>query len=135
MKQACKIIDQLLGDDLWAKLKDMPDDTFADGKFVKPRKADVYGSIEGLIQHFELIMSNRGWDAPIAEVYGRHETANGELGYYIVAAGGPRPWRVKCRPPSVINYQTMARQLEGHMLADTVAIIGSLNVVAAELDR
>ncbi len=135
MRQAIKIIDQLLGDDLWEKLKDVPMDTYADGKFVKPKKEDVYGSIEGLIQHFELIMSNRGWDAPIAEGYGKQETANGELGYYIVADGGPRPWRTKCRPPSFINYQTVAKMLEGHMLADTVAIIGSLNVVAAELDR
>ena len=80
-------------------------------------------------------MNNRKWEAPVAEVYHCVESANGELGYYIVADGGPRPWRVKCRPPSCINYQTVSRQLEGHMLADTVAIIGSLNVVAAELDR
>ncbi|MEN0019724.1 MAG: hypothetical protein AAF747_02450 [Planctomycetota bacterium] len=92
-------------------------------------------SIEGLIQHFELIMSNRGWEPPIAEAYGANETANGELGYFIVSDGSPRPWRVKTRPPSFINYSTMARLTEGHMLADIVAILGSLNVVAAELDR
>jgi NADH-quinone oxidoreductase subunit D len=110
-------------------------DTFADSKMVKPNKKDVYGSIEGLIQHFELIMTNRGWKPPVAEIYGANETANGELGYYIVSDGGPRPWRVKTRPPSFINYSAIAKMAEGHVLSDIVAVIGSINVVAAELDR
>ncbi len=130
IRQAASIIRQLIDN-----IPGGPIDTFADGKFVKPKKSDVYGSIEGLIQHFEIIMSNRGWKAPIAEAYGCNETANGELGFYIVADGGPRPWRAKTRPPSFINYQVMARLTEGHMLADVVAILGSLNIVAAELDR
>ncbi len=112
-----------------------PMDTFADGKFSKPPKPEVYGSIEGLIQHFEIIMSNRGWSAPIAESYGAQETANGELGYFIVGDGGPRPWRARTRPPTFMNYSVMAKMTEGHMLADVVAILGSVNVVAAELDR
>lgn len=133
--QSIRIIQQLLDDSVWKRIKDTPMDTYADGKFMKPAKEDVYGSIEGLIQHFEIIMSNRGWDTPIAEGYGSNETANGELGYYVVADGGPRPWRVRTRPPSFINYQMMAKLTEGHMLSDIVAIIGSINVVAAELDR
>ena len=135
MKQSIKIVEQLLTDKLWASIKGAPVDTYADGKFAKPSKGEVYGSIEGLIQHFEIIMSNRGWDTPTAEAYGANETANGELGYFIVADGGPRPWRVKTRPPSFINYSTMAKMTEGHLLSDVVAIIGSVNVVAAELDR
>ena len=130
MRQSIRIIDQLIDD-----IPGGPMDTFADAKMAKPPKKDVYGSIEGLIQHFELIMTNRGWDAPIAEAYGANETANGELGYFIVADGGPRPWRVKTRPPSFINFATLPRMLEGHMLADAVAVLGSLNIVAAELDR
>lgn len=130
MRQSAGIIRQLID-----SIPGGPIDTFADAKLVKPRKTDVYGSIEGLIQHFEIIMSNRGWKAPIAEAYGANETANGELGYYIVAAGGPRPWRVRTRPPSYINYSVMAKITEGHMLADIVALLGSLNIVAAELDR
>ncbi len=106
-----------------------------DGKAVKPPKSDVYGSIEGLIQHFELIMTNRGWTPPVAECYGAQETANGELGFYVVSDASPRAWRVKVRPPSFNNYQVVAKLCEGHMLADIVAIIGSLNIVAAELDR
>lgn len=130
MKQSAHIIRQLIDN-----IPGGPIDTFADGKMVKPDKKDVYGSIEGLIQHFEIIMSNRGWDTPVAEIYGANETANGELGYYIVADGGPRSFRAHTRPPSFMNYATMARLTEGHLLSDIVAIIGSLNVVAAELDR
>ncbi len=130
VKQSVAIIEQLIDN-----IPGGPIDVFADSKVTKPRKEDVYGSIEGLIQHFEIIMSNRGWEPPTAEVYDCQETANGELGYYIVSDGGPRPWRVKTRPPSFINYQIMPLLTEGHMLADIVAILGSLNIVAAELDR
>jgi len=130
IKQSMKIIEQLIDN-----IPGGPIDTFADGKMTKPNKKDVYGSIEGLIQHFELIMSNRGWTPPIAEAYGANETANGELGYFVVSDGGPRAFRVKTRPPSFINYQVMAKLIEGHLLSDIVAVIGSINVVAAELDR
>lgn len=130
VKQSMSIIEQLIDN-----IPQGPIDTFADSKMVKPKKSEVYGSIEGLIQHFELIMTNRGWKPPVAECYGAHETANGELGYFIVSDGGPRPWRVKTRPPSFINYSIMAKLTEGHQLADVPAILGSLNIVAAELDR
>jgi NADH-quinone oxidoreductase subunit D len=130
IKQSIKIIDQLIDTIPGGSI-----DVFSDSKMVKPPKGEVYGSIEGLIQHFELIMSNRGWKPPIAECYGAQETANGELGYYIVSDGGPRPWRVRTRPPTFMNYAIMAMMTEGHMLADVVGILGSINVVAAELDR
>ena len=130
MKQSLSIIRQLIDN-----IPGGPVDAFADSKMVKPPKKSVYGSIEGLIQHFELIMSNRGWKAPIAEAYGAIETANGELGYYIVADGSARPFRVRTRPPCFINYQVMAKMTEGHMVSDIPAILGSINVVAAELDR
>lgn len=130
IRQSIRIIEQLIDN-----IPGGPLDAYADSKVVLPTKEDVYGSIEGLIQHFELIMTNRGWEPPVAEAYGCNETANGELGYFIVSDGGPRPWRVKTRPPSFINYQIMAKLIEGHMLADIVAVLGSLNIVAAELDR
>lgn len=130
IKQSRAIINQLIDN-----IPDGPIDAFADSKMVKPNKKDVYGSIEGLIQHFELIMTNRGWQPPIAEAYGANETANGELGYYIVSDGTKCPFRVKTRPPSFINYQVAAKMIEGHLLSDIVAVIGSINVVAAELDR
>ncbi len=130
VRQSMGIIEQLIDN-----IPQGPIDTFADSKMVKPKKSEVYGSIEGLIQHFELIMTNRGWKPPVAECYGANETANGELGYFIVSDGGPRPWRVKTRAASFNNYAIMAKLTEGHQLADVPAILGSLNIVAAELDR
>ena len=130
IKQSAHIIDQLI-----ERIPGGPISVNDDGKINLPDKTAVYGSIEGLIHHFELVMTNRGWEAPVAEAYAANETANGELGFYLVSDGGPRPWRAKCRPPSFINYQVFAKMVEGHLLADIVAILGSLNVIAAELDR
>ncbi|MDQ7013292.1 MAG: NADH-quinone oxidoreductase subunit D [Planctomycetota bacterium] len=130
IKQSVKIIAQLIDN-----IPPGSPNIGVDSKAVKPDKREVYGSIEGLIQHFELIMTNRGWEVPVGEVYTAHETANGELGFYVVADGTSRAFRARTRPPSFINYQVIAKLLEGHMLADTVAVLGSLNVVAAELDR
>jgi NADH-quinone oxidoreductase subunit D len=130
MKQSAKIIDQLIDD-----LPTGPINSYPDGKVHLPPKGEVYGSIEGTIQQFELIMPNRGWDTPIGEAYGAIESPNGELGFYIVADGTKCPWRASTRPPSFINYQVFAKLLEGHMIADIVAILGSLNIIAAELDR
>jgi NADH-quinone oxidoreductase subunit D len=130
IKQSRDIILQLIDN-----LPTGPINAFDDSKLHLPSKEQVYGSIEGLIQHFEIIMSNRGWEAPVGEVYAANETANGELGYYIVADGGPRAWRAHTRGPSFLNYQTFSKMTEGHMLSDVVAILGSINVIAAELDR
>lgn len=128
--QAAHIIEQLI--DI---IPQTPINVGDDSKAVLPDKLSVYSSIEGLIQQFELVMTNRGWQAPLGEVYAANETANGELGFFIVSAGGPRPWRARCRPPSFMNYQTFGKLVEGHMIADVVAVLGSLNVIAAELDR
>jgi NADH-quinone oxidoreductase subunit D len=130
MKQSAHIIRQLID-----KIPKGPVNVSPEGKEVLPPKSQVYSSIEGLIQHFELIMTNRGFEAPRGEVYNAIETANGELGYYIVSAGENIPWRVRTRPPCFMNYQTFAKQVEGHMLSDIVAVLGSINVIAAELDR
>ncbi|MEM6757830.1 MAG: NADH-quinone oxidoreductase subunit D, partial [Planctomycetota bacterium] len=130
IKQSVGIIEQLIND-----IPGGPMNTDADGKAVKPPKPEVYGSIEGLIQHFELVMNNRKWEAPVAEIYNAVESANGELGYFLVADGGPIPWRVSVRPPCFINYQCFSKMLEGHQIADIPAVLGSINVIAAELDR
>ncbi|MBC7784397.1 MAG: NADH-quinone oxidoreductase subunit D [Burkholderiales bacterium] len=130
MKQSAHIIRQLI-DNIPAG----PVNVSPEGKEVLPPKDQVYSSIEGLIQHFELIMTNRGFVAPRGEVYGCIETGNGELGYYIVSNGDNNPWRVRTRPPSFINYQTFPKMIEGHQISDVPAILGSLNIIAAELDR
>jgi NADH-quinone oxidoreductase subunit D len=91
--------------------------------------------MEGLIQHFELIMPNRGFESPRDELYAAVEAPNGELGYYLVADGSQTAWRVRTRPPSFIHFAIFPRMIEGHLLADVVAVLGSLNIIAAELDR
>jgi NADH-quinone oxidoreductase subunit D len=104
-------------------------------KIPMPDKLTTYNSMEGLIQHFELIMPNRGFETPREEVYASVEAPNGELGYYLVADGTPFAWRVRTRPPSFIHFAIFPRLIEGHLLADVVAVLGSLNIIAAELDR
>jgi len=130
IKQSARIIDQLID-----RIPKGPMDSVADAKLRLPPKGDVYGSIEGVIQQFEIFMHNRGWDTPVGESYGAIESPNGELGFYIVADGGRCAWRVRTRPPCFINYQVFPKLIEGHQLADMVAVLGSLNVIAAELDR
>jgi len=130
LQQSMHIVRQLIDN-----LPGGPVNVSPEGKEVLPPKDQVYSSIEGLIQHFELIMTNRGFAAPRGEVYSCIESANGELGYYVVSAGDNVPWRVRTRPPSLINYQAFPKMIEGHMISDVVAILGSINVIAAELDR
>jgi NADH-quinone oxidoreductase subunit D len=104
-------------------------------KLTIPDKTATYRSIEGLIQHFELFMWNRRWETPVNEVYGANETANGELGFYVVADGGGRAWRARTRPPSFIHFAVFPQMMEGHQISDVPAVLGSLNIIAAELDR
>jgi NADH-quinone oxidoreductase subunit C/D len=104
-----------------------------DKRVALPPKSEVYGNIEALMNHFKLIYE--GILPPPGEVYGYTEGANGELGYYIVSHGEKHPWRVKVRPPCFNAYQAYPQMIRGAMLADAVAIIGGLNVIAGELDR
>ena len=94
-----------------------------------------YGSIEGLIHHFKVNMDGHGVPVPAGEAYCATESPNGELGFYIVSDGSGTPYRVRVRPPSFYNYQSLPRLLEGHMMSDVVTALGSLNVIAGELDR
>ena len=100
-----------------------------------PDKKQVYQTIEGTITHFELTMANRGFDVPREEVYGAIESPNGELGFYVVGDGTDRAYRARCRPPSFIHFAVFPHLIRGHTLSDVVAVLGSLNVIAAELDR
>jgi NADH:ubiquinone oxidoreductase subunit D len=100
-----------------------------------PPKDEVYNSIEGLIYHFEVTMPNRGMIPPVGEAYVPTESPNGELGFYIVSDGNRTPYRVRTRPPSFMNYSIFSKLIEGHMLSDAPAILGSINIIAGELDR
>jgi NADH-quinone oxidoreductase subunit D len=130
MRQSVRIVTQAV-ENLPAGPVNVP---IAD-KFPLPDKGTVYNSMEGLIQHFELVMPNRGFDTPVEEVYAAVEAPNGELGYYLVADGSQTAWRVRTRPPSFINFQVFPHVIKDHMISDVVAILGSLNIIAAELDR
>jgi NADH-quinone oxidoreductase subunit D len=100
-----------------------------------PDKRAVYQTIEGTITHFELTMWNRGFETPYEECYGANETANGELGFYLAGDGSQFAWRARCRPPSFIHFALFPHLIRGHTLSDVVAVLGSLNIIAAELDR
>ncbi|WP_078124061.1 NADH dehydrogenase (quinone) subunit D [Leptospira alexanderi] len=97
-----------------------------------PEKNKVYNNMEELIYHFKIIM--HGVKVPPGEHYMATEAANGELGFYIVSEGEKSPWRVHVRRPCFWYYQAFAELVRGGLLADSVATMSSLNVIAGELD-
>ena len=130
IRQSLAIVEQLI-----ENIPTGPINVLPDGKYTLPDKDEVHFSIEGLIHHFEQVMTNRGHRPPVGEAYGANETANGELGYYLVSDGGRCPYRARCRPPSFINYQCFPNLVVGHQISDVIAVLGSMNIIAAELDR
>jgi NADH-quinone oxidoreductase subunit D len=106
-----------------------------DERVAIPSKQQVYQTIEGTISHFELTMSNRGFVVPSEESYWAIEAPNGELGFYLVGDGSDVAYRARCRPPSYIHFALFPQLIKGHTLSDVVAVLGSLNIIAAELDR
>jgi len=102
---------------------------------VLPNQMSVYRSIEGLIQHFELIMTNRQWKPPVDEVYAASEIAQRRAGLYVASDGTGVSYRARTRPPSFIHFAVFPYLIVGPPLSDVVAVLGSLNIIAAELDR
>jgi NADH-quinone oxidoreductase subunit D len=102
---------------------------------VLPSKEDTYGNIEGLMNHFKLIMDYHGMRPPAGEAYFPVEGANGELGFFVVSDGSDRPYRVRCRPPCFFSMAGLHTMLVGYMMADVIATFGSINMIAGELDR
>ena len=105
----------------------------ADPKLVPPAKPLLKKSMEALIHHFKLY--SEGFHVPAGEVYLPIEAPKGELGCYLVSDGSPRPYRVHFRPPSFVNLQSLSKMVEGRLVADVVAVIGSLDIVLGEIDR
>jgi NADH-quinone oxidoreductase subunit D len=105
----------------------------ADGKIVLPPKHKVLSSMEELIHQFMLV--TQGVNCPPGEVYFGHENPKGELGFYIHSRGGGTPYRMKIRSPSFVNLSILSHLLPGHMMSDTVAILGSFDFVMGECDR
>jgi len=106
-----------------------------DKTVVLPPKENTYGSIEGLMNHFMLVMDGYGIRPPAGEAYFAAEGANGELGFYVVSDGGDRPYRVRCRPPCLPPVAALPRMIEGQMVADIIPTFGSVNMIGGELDR
>jgi NADH-quinone oxidoreductase subunit D len=130
MLESLKIIDAAI-----ENLPSGPINVDSESKAILPSQLAVYRSIESLIQHFELIMPNRQWKTPVDECYGAIESPNGELGFYVVADGSGTAYRARTRPPSFIHFALFPYLIVGHQLSDVVAVLGSLNIIAAELDR
>jgi NADH dehydrogenase I D subunit len=100
---------------------------------VLPEKDKVYNTMEGLINHFKLVM--HGIQPPKGELYSATEGGNGELGFYIVSDGSAKPWRVRIRPPCFANFSVFPKIIKGKMVSDAIAALGSINIIAGELDR
>lgn len=104
-----------------------------DPKIVPPPKWQVATNMESLIHHFKLY--TEGYRPPAGEVYLRIESPKGELGYYLVSDGGPKPYRMHVRAPSFTNLEALPVMIEGQLLSDVVAAIGSIDIVLGEVDR
>ncbi len=127
MRQSWKIIRQAL--------KKMPDGPIKvqDSKFNPPKRAEMKRSMEAMIHHFKLY--TEGYHVPAGATYTAVEAPKGEFGVYLVADGSNHPYRCKIRPTGFAHLQAMEMMSKGHMLADAIAILGSLDIVFGEVDR
>jgi len=130
MRESLKIVAQAI-----ENLPSGPVNVGVDERTTLPTKKQVYSTIEGTITHFEMVMANRGFTVPEEESYAAIESPNGELGFYIAGDGTDVAYRARCRPPSFIHFSLFPGLIRGHTLSDIVAVLGSLNIIAAELDR
>jgi NADH-quinone oxidoreductase subunit D len=134
MRQSVNLVHQCLD-----KLPGGPDNaakepvSIVDGKITMPPKGKVLSSMEELIHQFMIVTT--GVNAPVGEVYFGHENPKGELGFYINSRGGGTPYRLKIRAPSFVNLSVLPWVLPGHLMSDTVSILGSLDFVMGECDR
>jgi len=104
-----------------------------DPRITPPPKDRVYTEMEALIQHF--LIYSQGFTVPAGEAYVPVEGPRGEHGFYVVSDGTNRPWRIKSRPPSLLACQALQRTVVGGLIADVIAVIGSLDVIMGDVDR
>jgi NADH-quinone oxidoreductase subunit D len=127
MRQSREIVKQAL-----EKMPGGPSNV-SDRKVTPPPRAELDSSMEAVIHHFKLW--TEGFSPPVGEAYVPIESPKGEMGFYMVSNGGPYPWRMHQRPPSFMNLQALSSMSEGRLIADVVAIIGSIDIVLGEIDR
>ncbi len=129
MKQSTKIIDQCIN---WLNKNPGPIH-IDDPKLVPPKRADMKNDMESLIHHFKLF--TEGYCVPAGEVYSAIEHPKGEFGVYLVSDGANKPYRLKIRAAGFPHLSSMNEMVKGHLLADVVAVIGTMDVVFGEIDR
>ena len=128
MRQSLRILQQAIDRGL------PPGPVMVDNPYVAlPPKAKVYNEMESLIYHFKLIM--HGIQPPVGETYFQVEGGNGEVGFYIVSDGTKNPYRVRARPPCFPIFEAYGKMITGQTIPDAIATLGSLNIIAGELDR
>ncbi|MDX6407000.1 MAG: NADH-quinone oxidoreductase subunit [Gaiellaceae bacterium] len=127
MRESVKIVEQAM--------RRMPEGPWIadDRKVVLPPREELHTSMESLIHHFKIV--TEGFRVPEGEVYVTIESPRGELGCYAVSDGGPKPWRVKFRAPSFVALEATATCMTNALIADMIAIVGSLDTVMGEVDR
>jgi NADH-quinone oxidoreductase subunit D len=130
MRESVRIVDQCLD-----RLEDMEGEPWIadDRKVVLPPRHELHTSMESLIHHFKIV--TEGYRVPEGEVYVTIESPRGELGCYVASDGGPKPWRVKFRAPSFVALEATATCMSDALVADLIAIVGSLDSVMGETDR
>jgi NADH-quinone oxidoreductase subunit D len=130
MRESTRIIAQCLD-----RLENMEGEPWIadDRKVVLPPREELHTSMESLIHHFKIV--TEGYRVPEGEIYQTVESPRGELGCYVVSDGGPKPWRVKFRAPSFVALEATATCLRDSLIADMIAIVGSLDTVMGEVDR
>jgi len=104
-----------------------------DHKIIPPTREEMKEDMESLIHHFKLF--TEGYCAPEGEVYAALEHPKGEFGVYMISDGANKPYRVKVRAPGFAHLASMNEMVQGHMLADVVAVIGTQDIVFGEIDR
>ncbi len=127
IRESMRIVEQIL--------HKMPpgDYRVQDKKVTPPPRARIDESMEALIHHFKIF--TEGFKVPAGEAYAGVESPRGELGCYIVSDGGAKPYRMRIRPPSFINLQSMPHMMRGGLIADAVAVISSVDPILGEVDR
>ena len=128
MRQSNRIVKQAA-----EKLPDGPFAAVDAPLVVPPAKEEVGRDIAALIRHFKIMQE--GFRPPCGEVYASIESSKGELGFYLISDGTNKPFRMRIRPPSFINLAALPKMIEGQMVADVVAAIGSIDIVLGEIDR
>jgi NADH-quinone oxidoreductase subunit D len=129
MRQSNRIVQQCVD---W--LRNNPGPVMLDDhKIVPPTRVEMKDDMESLIHHFKLF--TEGYPVPEGEVYAAVEAPKGEFGVYLISDGANKPYRVKVRAPGFAHLSAMSEMVEGHMLADVVAVIGTQDIVFGEIDR